>query len=183
MWCRPRLSWPATPTEPQQWRLHPPSENVAISRWPKIPNFVFAESGMLPGPWLSDSYWNDEWLTPSDRARPRTGAVPLPRQAPWPRHMPLPLLSAVNALPVPGQSVFEFRDRPRLAVRTVPALPSRRAESAVSAAHAMHGATQRPAEARASRRAAGGKPRIGRQRARLTAGQPAGTRRSPAERR
>ena len=59
----------ATPTEPQQWRLHPPSEDVAISRWPSIPNFVFAESAMLPGPWLSDSYWNDEWLTPSDRAR------------------------------------------------------------------------------------------------------------------
>src|SRR6195256_3755105 len=33
---------PATPTEPQQWQLHPPSENVAISHWPKIPNFVFA---------------------------------------------------------------------------------------------------------------------------------------------
>src|SRR6202140_1543724 len=32
----------ATPTEPQQWQLHPPTENVAISRWPKIPNFVFA---------------------------------------------------------------------------------------------------------------------------------------------
>ena len=40
----------ATPTEPQQWLLHPPSENVAISRWPKIPNFVFAETAMLPGP-------------------------------------------------------------------------------------------------------------------------------------
>ena len=34
---------PATPTEPQQWQLHPPSETVAISRWPRIPNFVFAE--------------------------------------------------------------------------------------------------------------------------------------------
>src|ERR1700694_2549477 len=32
----------ATPREPQQWQLHPPSENVAISHWPKIPNFVFA---------------------------------------------------------------------------------------------------------------------------------------------
>ena len=28
---------PATPTEPQQWQLHPTSENVAISHWPKIP--------------------------------------------------------------------------------------------------------------------------------------------------
>ena len=32
---------PATPTEPQQWLLHPPSETVAISRWPKIPQFRF----------------------------------------------------------------------------------------------------------------------------------------------
>ena len=101
----------ATPTEPQQWRLRPLSENVATSHWPPIPNFVFAESPMLPGPWLSDSYWNDEWLTPSDRAMRRTGAVSLPRQAPWPRQMPLPRLGAVNALPVPAQSVFEFSGR------------------------------------------------------------------------
>src|SRR5450756_1918533 len=31
---------PATPTEPQRWQLYPVSENVAISHWPKIPNFV-----------------------------------------------------------------------------------------------------------------------------------------------
>ena len=30
---------PATPTEPQQWQLHPPSETVAISHWPKNSNF------------------------------------------------------------------------------------------------------------------------------------------------
>ena len=152
----------ATSTEPQQWRLRPPSENVAVSHWPKIPNFVFAGSAMLPGPWLSDSYWNDEWLTPSDRARRPTGAVPLPRQAPWPRQLPLPLLSAVNALPVPGQSVFEFRDRPRLAARTVTALPSRRAEPTVSAEHARHGAMQVPAETSASRRTGAEKAQIGR---------------------
>src|ERR1700694_2177161 len=44
---------PATPTEPQQWQLHPPTENVAISRWPKIPNFVFAGTGALPAPGAS----------------------------------------------------------------------------------------------------------------------------------
>src|SRR6478609_2665566 len=48
---------PATPTEPQQWQLHPPSETVAISRWPKIPNFVFASAEMLPGPALWDLDW------------------------------------------------------------------------------------------------------------------------------
>jgi peptidoglycan/xylan/chitin deacetylase (PgdA/CDA1 family) len=152
----------ATSTEPQQWRSRALPENVASSHWPKIPNFVFAGSPMLPGPWLSDSYWNDEWLTPTDRARRRTGAVPLPRQAPWPRLMPLPLLSAVNALPVPGQSVFEFRDQPRLAARAVAALPARRGEPTVSGEHARHGAAQLPAEASASRRTTAGKARNGR---------------------
>ena len=50
---------PATPTEPQQWQLHPPSETVAISHWPKIPNFVFADADMLPAPSLSDLDWRD----------------------------------------------------------------------------------------------------------------------------
>src|SRR6202045_1258916 len=50
---------PATPPEPIQWQLHPPSENVAISHWPKIPNFVFADAGMLPAPSLSDLDWLD----------------------------------------------------------------------------------------------------------------------------
>src|SRR6476619_3142347 len=45
---------PATPTEPQQWLLHPPTETVAISRWPKIPRFVFAETNMLPAPDIAD---------------------------------------------------------------------------------------------------------------------------------
>src|SRR6266700_5942705 len=39
---------PNTPTEPPQWQLHPPSETVAISHWPRIPKFVFADAGPLP---------------------------------------------------------------------------------------------------------------------------------------
>src|ERR1700738_2368124 len=74
---------PATPTEPQQWQLHPPSETVAISHWPKIPNFVFAAADMLPGPSLSDLDWQDGQLMPpaelSERAK---RGVPLPREAP-----------------------------------------------------------------------------------------------------
>src|SRR5712672_4421784 len=84
---------PATPTEPQQWQLHPPSETVAISHWPKIPNFVFAGGNTLPAPSLSDSDWHAGQLVPPaepfDRARRLTRGVPLPRQAPWPRQSPL----------------------------------------------------------------------------------------------
>lgn len=158
----------ATPTEPQQWRLRPHPESVAVALWPRIPNFIFSGGAMLPGPWLSDSYWNDEWLAPSDGAGRRTGVVPLPRQAPWPRRVPPPLLSAVNVLPVPGPNVFEFRDRPRL--RTVAALPSRRGEPTVSAGHARQGITQAPAEASAQRRTGAGQPRIGRASASQRAG-------------
>ncbi len=165
----------ATPTEPQQWRSRPLPENVATSHWPPIAHFVFAESPMLPGPFLSDSYWNDEWLTPSDRAMRRTGAVSLPQPAPWPGQIPLPLHGTVNALPVPGQSVFEFNGRTQLAARAVTAQPSRRAEPAVAAEHAKdhakHGAMQMPAETSASRRASGGKARDGRAGASHAAGR------------
>ncbi len=104
---------PATPTEPQQWQLHPPSENVAISHWPKIPNFIFADAGTLPAPALSDLDWRDgkSMTLAEDRTRRAGRGVPLPRQAPWPRQSPLPLEAAANALPVPARSVFEIRGR------------------------------------------------------------------------
>ena len=56
---------PATPTEPQQWQLHPASEMVAISRWPKIPKFAFASTAALPAPALSDLDWRNDrsWRT------------------------------------------------------------------------------------------------------------------------
>src|SRR4051812_17262789 len=41
---------PKTPTEPQQWQLHPASEMVAITPWPKIPGFVFAGTETFSAP-------------------------------------------------------------------------------------------------------------------------------------
>jgi peptidoglycan-N-acetylglucosamine deacetylase len=113
---------PATPTEPQQWQLHPPSENVAISHWPKIPNFVFADASPLAAPSLRDLEGSDGELMafaePSDRARRMAHGVPLPREAPWPRQTPLLPETVAAALPIPAQSVFEIKDRPRLAAQT-----------------------------------------------------------------
>ena len=102
MSCRRRRERPATPTEPQQWQLHPPSEDVAISHWPKIPNFVFADAGTLPAPALSDLDWRDGASMTACRpsiapTRPARG-VPLPREAPWPR---LSLVAVGRAPPSP----------------------------------------------------------------------------------
>jgi peptidoglycan-N-acetylglucosamine deacetylase len=153
---------PATPTEPQQWQLHPPSETVAISHWPKIPNFVFAGTDTLPIPTVSDSYWNDDWPTlqakPLDRARLRAGAVSLPRDAPWPRQMTLRFASAATALPVPAQGLFELKDQPWTA--RAAARPPGSAERATSAERETdHRAELRSTDAGAARRAIAGKSR------------------------
>jgi peptidoglycan-N-acetylglucosamine deacetylase len=111
---------PATPTEPQQWQLHPPSETVAISHWPKIPAFVFAGADSLPVPSLSGSDWHDGGLAlpaePFDRDRRLAHGIPLPRQAPWPRQSPLVSVGA-NALPVPAESIFDIQEKPRAAAQ------------------------------------------------------------------
>jgi peptidoglycan-N-acetylglucosamine deacetylase len=124
----------ATPTEPQQWQLHPPPETVAISHWPKIPNFVFANAEMLPGPALSDLDWRDgQAMTlaeASNHASRPARRVPLPREAPWPRQSSLAPGSAANVLPVPAQSIFEIQERPRAATQEL-AAPSHHAEQAV----------------------------------------------------
>ena len=111
---------PATPTEPQQWLLHPPTEDVAISHWPKIPNFVFAGADMLPAPALSDIDWLARqpiaFAEPFDHARRLAHGISLPQEAPWPRSSSLPLENAAITLPAPAQSLFEMPDGLRAAL-------------------------------------------------------------------
>lgn len=106
---------PATPTDPQLWRRHPVSETVAISHWPAVPPFVFAKAESLPAPGLSDSDLHDGrvFTAPTAYARTRLarGAVPLPRQPPWPRLVPLSGPSGANALPVPAQALFSIPEQ------------------------------------------------------------------------
>jgi hypothetical protein len=110
---------PKTPTEPQQWQLHPVSETVAISHWPKIPNFVFASTENLSAPAISDWYDGRQVSLPESFEHPRLerprrlarGAVPLPQQAPWPRSTPQQAVSAAITLPVPAKDVFEIQEK------------------------------------------------------------------------
>jgi hypothetical protein len=113
---------PKTPTEPRQWQLHPISENVAISHWPKIPNFVFAGAETLAAPAMSDSDWREGRLVSlaesfeRSRRLPR-GAVPLPQQAPWPRPTPQQGANTAITLPVPAKDIFEIREKSALATQ------------------------------------------------------------------
>jgi hypothetical protein len=96
---------PATPTEPQQWYMNPTSETVAISRWPKIPNFVYAASAVLPAPAWFDFDWRDAELGILTR---RMRGVPLAQRKKWPREMILEQNDAATALPVPAASLFNI---------------------------------------------------------------------------
>jgi peptidoglycan-N-acetylglucosamine deacetylase len=119
---------PATPTDPAQWLLHPPSENVAISHWPKIPVFVFGNADTLPAPALSDLDWGEaRSMTLAEADRVKAGGVPLPREAPWPRPSPLQPAGGAIELPVPALSVFQIKEGLRLAMQ-VSAPGPRRAE-------------------------------------------------------
>jgi peptidoglycan/xylan/chitin deacetylase (PgdA/CDA1 family) len=112
---------PATPTEPQQWQLHPTPENVAITHWPKVPNFVFANADQLAAP--AFSYFDVSGVklllsTEMFAERPARG-VPLPETAPWPRNLPVPAAdAATTTLAIPGRNVFELPDLPRLAAES-----------------------------------------------------------------
>jgi peptidoglycan/xylan/chitin deacetylase (PgdA/CDA1 family) len=149
---------PATPTEPQDWLMHLPSEDVAISRWPRIPNFVFAGAGALPAPSLSDLDWRDEqsMTFAEDRSKWSGRGVPLPRQAPWPRLAALALTPDDGAalLAAPAPSVFEIQEGLRAVMRG----------AARSLHHAETGPDHEasPIEAKNSRRPMRGKAHPGR---------------------
>src|SRR5438270_9578661 len=60
---------PKTPTEPQEWQLHPVSETIATTRWPTVRPFVVGGPPPLPGG------------APSRGRRPRPGGVAADRLA------------------------------------------------------------------------------------------------------
>jgi peptidoglycan-N-acetylglucosamine deacetylase len=106
---------PKTPAEPREWQLHPVSETVAMSRWPKIPRFVFASTETLPAPAAPDPDWRVTMpplqKLPARRARFSRGAVALSPGPPWPSPSPLPAANATIALPIPAPSVFELEEK------------------------------------------------------------------------
>jgi peptidoglycan/xylan/chitin deacetylase (PgdA/CDA1 family) len=119
---------PATPTEPLQWLLHPPSEVVATSRWPKVPKFASASPAVLPVPAFSDLDWHTTGLGGPTSRRGR--GVPLPPVAPWPRQTILPPAGTLAALPVPAASLFKVPESARV---TLLASSARRAASMAQA--------------------------------------------------
>jgi peptidoglycan-N-acetylglucosamine deacetylase len=145
--------------------LHPPSETVAISHWPKVPNFVFARVDALAGPSLSDFAGTGGELVPQaepfDRSSHRERGIPLPQAGLWPRESLMPVSSAATIhLPVPAQSLFEIQEMPHPTAEAVALLvpPSERTMSFGREAQAQARAQAVSADVGDSRRAARAKP-------------------------
>jgi hypothetical protein len=108
-----------------QAQLYPASETIAISHWPKIPDFVFAGTETFSAPAVSDWYDGRVVSLPESSERPRLerqrrlarGAVPLPQQAPWPRLSPPQAFSATITLPVPDPNIFEIQGKSNAATQ------------------------------------------------------------------
>ncbi|MCK1636871.1 polysaccharide deacetylase family protein [Bradyrhizobium sp. 157] len=113
---------PPTPTEPQQWQLHPSSEMVAISRWPKVSKFAVASPAVLPVPGLSNLDWHTADL--GARAPRRGRGVALLPATPWPRQTSLPPAGALTALPIPAASIFKIPESARVTMLAFSARPT-----------------------------------------------------------
>jgi peptidoglycan/xylan/chitin deacetylase (PgdA/CDA1 family) len=165
------LQQPATPTEPVQWQLHPPSENVPIAHWPKIPNFVFAEAEAFAAPVLPNFDTPDGALflsaEPFNRARRVAQNPPLPREAPWPRQAELPVQNAAITLPVPEESLFEVPADARAAFESSPPrgveqTAEREAEGQSKQASTETSRSERAVPAAAGKHGRGAKARLAR---------------------
>jgi peptidoglycan/xylan/chitin deacetylase (PgdA/CDA1 family) len=125
---------PATPTEPQQWLLHPAPDSIA--QWPQVPTFVFAHAGSLPVPSRSDFDVSEE--------SPLLGPAALTRVS-WPDPSEVASGIATVTLAAPASSLFEIEGGLDVALHG--AAMSRRVHKTASAAPA-------PATKRLSRREA-----------------------------
>ncbi|WP_298254565.1 polysaccharide deacetylase family protein [Bradyrhizobium sp.] len=98
---------PATPTEPQQWLLHPSPD--AIAQWPQVPKFVYAKLGGLPVPARSDFDAGGE-----ETPVPHAGSL---FSATWPEPPELVAENAAVSLASPAPSVFELEGGLDVALR------------------------------------------------------------------
>jgi peptidoglycan/xylan/chitin deacetylase (PgdA/CDA1 family) len=130
---------PATPTEPQQWLLHPAPDSIA--HWPEVPNFVFAGVDRLPAPARSGFDHADEALTLREATLLRPS---------WPQPIEPAPENATITLAAPSASLFQVQGNLDVVLRGV-ALASHRAQKAASN---IREADSKPVSRRGSRRLA-----------------------------
>ncbi len=152
---------PATPTEPQEWLLHPNSENIAATHWPKVPNFTLNGTDQLAAPAFSyfDRSGAELLLSTDASAIRRAHGFSVAQQTPWPNDELVPAATTVSTLAVPAQTVFELPELAHLSPEAVTRLAPGPARMAMAVNEREHEVA--PIETGPGRHAARGKARSG----------------------
>src|ERR1700761_5110431 len=132
---------PATPTEPQQWLMHPAPD--AIAHWPEAPNPVVADRASLPAPARSD--FNAVDISPIMQE----AALPRPS---WPEPAESAAGNPTITLAAPASGLFQIEGGLEVALHG--AALSRRLHKTVSVAPASEPATTKRLSRREARRLA-----------------------------
>ncbi|WP_025036818.1 polysaccharide deacetylase family protein [Bradyrhizobium sp. DOA9] len=122
---------PATPTTQVEWLLHPPSETTPIARWPRVPHFVFTQTGTLPAPGLADLNAQAE----------HQSLLP---------HRSKGQIDLASTLPVPGRDLFAIPEG-SVEVLLTTTLSRRAATRVAMAAERPHPAKDKAAQGRAAK--------------------------------
>jgi peptidoglycan-N-acetylglucosamine deacetylase len=165
---------PATPSTPEQWQMHPPSETKPIARWPKLPNFVYADADMLAVP-AAANFDLGEGNVSLALDRPKRGAMP--KEALWPKLGDVQVATAAS-LPVPAGSVFDVPEKARAWLQPFPVQMHHFAEGEIPAS-AKVAASEEPRGRRGRRqlrRVAHAAPSVARQHAAPAAAKQQATR-------
>jgi peptidoglycan/xylan/chitin deacetylase (PgdA/CDA1 family) len=138
---------PATPTEPQDWRMREAPETLPVAERPQFPTFALAEAEQLLTPSASDFSTPDGKLLLS--AEPFE-QVKRPLQnnpaALWPNPAPPPA-NAGATLPAPSETVFAMPEKTQPSVQAAAALASEQTPPATEKADrptAHHAVSGRP---------------------------------------
>jgi hypothetical protein len=92
---------PATPTEPQDWLVHRPSDNGPVARWPDIPTFDLAGATTHTSATAADF----KLLSSGPTTTPQVA-----RETAWPLVASSTFRETASALPVPAAHLFEIPD-------------------------------------------------------------------------
>ena len=110
--------------------MHPASESVAISRWPRVPEYAYAAPTLsAPMP-----YGSIEWINtdPNAGVHRRGRGVAPSRQVLWPQQITLPPDAPMVALQVPAAELFSVPESTRVTM-LARASAARRAQSMAQA--------------------------------------------------
>src|SRR4029079_11906719 len=112
---------PATPSQPEEWQTHPTSATVPIARWPKLPNFIYADADMLSVTAAANFDLQKGLIALTlDIGSRKRATAPSAKATSWPQPETQQMVLAAASLPAPAGSVFDIPEKARAWLQPFP---------------------------------------------------------------